>query len=167
VCFSFLHANVSNDVCPEYRLSKEEKALAEIRLAGDNSSHGSHVLTWTEAKETLVDWRLYLHYLAYIGISAPFSSLSLFAPTIVAGLDYKGMYVHHILNSFAEAHVACLIVMPTFSRECFTNLQLFTRPYISRRSEFLLVSCNLDAISKHLINSLDAVAWVISASRPE
>ncbi|EIN14540.1 MFS general substrate transporter [Punctularia strigosozonata HHB-11173 SS5] len=72
-------------------LSEEEKALAAVRLTGDNSSHGSHELTWAEAKETLTDWRLYVHYLAYIGISAPFSSLSLFAPTIVAGLDYKGI----------------------------------------------------------------------------
>lgn len=74
-----------------YRLSADEKALVQTRLAGDNASHGAHRLTWAEARETLVDWRLYLHYLAYIGISAPFSSLSLFAPTIVSGLNYKGM----------------------------------------------------------------------------
>ena len=55
-------------------LSADEKTLATERLQTEGShGHGSS-LTWTQAKETLVDWRLYAHYAIYFGISAPFSS---------------------------------------------------------------------------------------------
>ncbi|CAL1702610.1 unnamed protein product [Somion occarium] len=42
-------------------------------------------------KDTLTDWRLYLHYFVFVSISVPFSSISLFAPTIVSGLGYEGL----------------------------------------------------------------------------
>ena len=60
------------------------------RLKG-NASLGHAKISWAETKATLTDWRLYLHYLAFISISVPFSSISLFAPTIVAGLGYQGL----------------------------------------------------------------------------
>ncbi|KAJ3542188.1 hypothetical protein NM688_g5997 [Phlebia brevispora] len=71
-------------------LSTEERALAIGRIKGV-SSLGHARISWAEAKETLLDMRLYLHYLVYIAISVPFSSISLFAPTIVAGLGYEGL----------------------------------------------------------------------------
>ena len=71
-------------------LSPEEKALAARRLAGV-ASRGHDAVRWTDARATLCDWRLYAHYLAYITISVPFSSMSLFSPTIVAGLGYEGL----------------------------------------------------------------------------
>jgi sugar phosphate permease len=68
---------------------QREIALARLRVEGSKSHHRS--MTWHDAKSTLTDWRLYGHYLIYFGVSVPFSSLSLFAPSIVAGLDYKDL----------------------------------------------------------------------------
>ncbi|KAI0660270.1 MFS transporter [Cubamyces menziesii] len=70
-------------------LSGEERELATRRIRGV-ASLGHDKITWKEAKATLVDWRLYAHYVAYISNSVPFSSISLFAPTTVAGPGYKG-----------------------------------------------------------------------------
>ncbi|KAI0370672.1 MFS transporter [Pilatotrama ljubarskyi] len=71
-------------------LSEEERELATQRIKGV-ASLGHDRIIWKEAKATLMDWRLYAHYIAYISNSVPFSSNSLFAPTIVAGLGYKGL----------------------------------------------------------------------------
>ena len=71
-------------------LSNQERELAIDRIRGV-SSLGHAKITWQQAKETLLDWRLYLHYLALISISVPFSSISLFVPTIVTGLGYQGL----------------------------------------------------------------------------
>ncbi|KAJ7571965.1 MFS transporter [Mycena floridula] len=71
-------------------LSDDEKELATERIKGV-ASLGHAKLTWQEAKETLADWRLYLHYFIYLCISVPFSSISLFTPTIVSGLGYTGL----------------------------------------------------------------------------
>ncbi|KAI0702376.1 MFS transporter [Cerioporus squamosus] len=71
-------------------LSDEERELATQRIKGV-ASLGSDKINWTEAKATLMDWRLYAHYIAYISNSVSFSSNSLFAPTIVAGLGYTGL----------------------------------------------------------------------------
>ncbi|PSR97093.1 hypothetical protein PHLCEN_2v4374 [Hermanssonia centrifuga] len=71
-------------------LSAEERELAVHRIKGV-ASLGHAKITWQDAKETLTDWRLYLHYLVYISISVPFSSISLFAPTIISGLGYEGL----------------------------------------------------------------------------
>ena len=64
-------------------------ALYRLRVEGSKSHHAS--MTWHDAKATLVDWRLYGHYLIYFGISVPFSSLSLFTPSITSGLGYKDL----------------------------------------------------------------------------
>lgn len=71
-------------------LSEEERELATGRIKGI-ASLGHDKITWVDAKATLVDWRLYLHYLAFLGVGTPFSSISLFAPTIVDGLGYEGL----------------------------------------------------------------------------
>jgi MFS family permease len=44
-------------------LTADEKALARERLAVEGSHGDASALTWAEAKKTLVDWRLYAHYL--------------------------------------------------------------------------------------------------------
>jgi hypothetical protein len=90
-------------------LSPEEKQLAASRLSVEGSHGHSASMTWAEAKATLLDVRLYAHYAVslhtrfylggqcadrtqiYFGISTPFSSLSLFTPTITAGLGYSGL----------------------------------------------------------------------------
>ncbi|OJT10808.1 hypothetical protein TRAPUB_12677 [Trametes pubescens] len=71
-------------------LSDDERELATERIKGV-ASLGHQSITWAEAKATLQDYRLYVHYLTYITISVPFSSMSLFSPTIVAGLGYRGL----------------------------------------------------------------------------
>ncbi|RWA12994.1 hypothetical protein EKO27_g2118 [Xylaria grammica] len=98
-------------------LSEAEKELATQRLLVDGSKGSASSLTWKDAKETLMDWRLYGHYAIYFAVSLPFSSLSLFTPSIVSGLGYKDLhaqlltvppwaiaYVVSILNSWAGDH---------------------------------------------------------------
>ncbi|KAJ7127545.1 putative MFS transporter [Mycena crocata] len=72
-------------------LTEEERKLATHRLRDQGSKGNSKPMTWGEAKETLMDWRLYAHYAIYFGVSPPFSSLSLFTPSIVAGLGFKSL----------------------------------------------------------------------------
>ncbi|KAI1124696.1 MFS general substrate transporter [Nemania abortiva] len=98
-------------------LSEDEKELATQRLAVDGSKGSARGLNWGDVKETLMDWRLYGHYAIYFAVSLPFSSLSLFTPSIVAGLGYKDLhaqlltvppwavaYVCSILNSWSADH---------------------------------------------------------------
>lgn len=105
-------------------LSKDEKDLATSRLATEGAKGGDKGLTWQEAKETLCTWRLYAHYAVsikyhhnvlwradqktkiYFGISTPFSSLSLFTPSITAGLGYKNLEAQ--LMTVPPYAVACM-----------------------------------------------------------
>ncbi|TCD70385.1 hypothetical protein EIP91_003739 [Steccherinum ochraceum] len=91
-------------------LSPEERELAIQRIKGV-ASLGHAEITWKEAKATLVDWRLYLHYLVYISISVPFSSISLFSPTIVSGLGYTGLQAQlFTVPPYAIAFVITVLV---------------------------------------------------------
>lgn len=49
-------------------LTEEEKALATRRLATEGSHGHGENLTWEQAKETLMDWRLLAHY----AVSVPY-----------------------------------------------------------------------------------------------
>ncbi|KAI5859617.1 MFS general substrate transporter [Durotheca rogersii] len=71
-------------------LSEAEKGLAAQRVR-EGSQGSAPALTWADAKATLTDWRLYGHYVIYFAASLPFSSLSLFSPSIVAGLGYQDL----------------------------------------------------------------------------
>lgn len=68
---------------------QREIALARLEVEGSKRDHRS--MTWADAKGTLMDWRLYGHYVIYFGVSVPFSSLSLFTPSITAGLHYADL----------------------------------------------------------------------------
>ncbi|KAJ6471432.1 MFS transporter [Mycena sanguinolenta] len=72
-------------------LTEDEKKLAAYRLKDQGSKGTGAPVTWGEVKETLTEWRLYTHYVVYFGVSLPFSSLSLFTPSIVAGLGYQSL----------------------------------------------------------------------------
>jgi len=72
-------------------LSESEKDLAAQRLLVEGSKGSAAGLTWADVKATLTDWRLYGHYAIYFAVSLPFSSLSLFTPSIVTGLGYKDL----------------------------------------------------------------------------
>ena len=71
-------------------LSPSERALATARIQGVGSL-GHAKLTWADARNALLDGRLYLHHVMLISNAVPFSSISLFAPTIVRGLGFEGL----------------------------------------------------------------------------
>ncbi|KAI8966145.1 MFS general substrate transporter [Daldinia sp. FL1419] len=98
-------------------LTTQERDLAVQRLHIEGSKGHHKAMTWPDAKATLVDWRLWGHYIVYFGISTPFSSLSLFTPSITAGLGYHDLqaqlmtvppyavaYVVQILTSWSADH---------------------------------------------------------------
>ncbi|KAJ7457059.1 putative MFS transporter [Mycena latifolia] len=92
-------------------LTDEEKKLAARRLKGQSSLGTSKVMTWPDAKATLTDWRLYAHYAIYFGISTPFSSLSLFTPSITAGLGFKSLKANLMtVPPYALAYVVTILV---------------------------------------------------------
>ncbi|KAL3491959.1 major facilitator superfamily domain-containing protein [Aspergillus germanicus] len=92
-------------------LSEEEKALAARRLELEGSKGAAKAMTWEDAKEVLFDWRLYAHYLVYFGISAPFSSLSLFTPAITSGLGYTSLNAQLMtVPPWAVAYVVTTVV---------------------------------------------------------
>ncbi|KAJ6578733.1 MFS transporter [Mycena vulgaris] len=92
-------------------LTEGERKLAERRLKGDGSLGSSKAMTWADAKATLTDWRLYAHYAIYFGISTPFSSLSLFSPTITAGLGFKSLKANLMtVPPYAVAYVVTILV---------------------------------------------------------
>ncbi|EAQ82877.1 hypothetical protein CHGG_11053 [Chaetomium globosum CBS 148.51] len=87
---------------------QREVALARLAVEGSKSSHRS--MTWADAEGTLMDWRLYGHYLIYFGVSVPFSSLSLFTPSITAGLGYADLQAQLMtVPPYAAAYVTQII----------------------------------------------------------
>ncbi|KAJ7603481.1 major facilitator superfamily domain-containing protein [Roridomyces roridus] len=92
-------------------LTDDEKKLVAQRLKGNASLGSSKAMTWADAKETLADWRLYAHYAIYFGISTPFSSLSLFTPSITAGLGYTSLRANLMtVPPYAAAYVVTIAV---------------------------------------------------------
>ncbi|KAJ6626004.1 putative MFS transporter [Mycena sp. CBHHK59/15] len=92
-------------------LSSSEKQLAEDRLKHDGSKGSSKPMTWADAKVTLTDWRLYAHYAIYFGISTPFSSLSLFTPSITSGLGYVSLQAQLMtVPPYAVAYIVTILV---------------------------------------------------------
>ncbi|KAE8365933.1 major facilitator superfamily domain-containing protein [Aspergillus caelatus] len=89
-------------------LTDEEKEAQALRLEASGSS-GEDKLNWKDAKETLLSARLYIHYLTYLSISAGVASLSLFAPTIIAGLGYTDIQAQlFTVPPYAVAYVVTL-----------------------------------------------------------
>ncbi|CAD6593337.1 MAG: hypothetical protein ASARMPREDX12_007091 [Alectoria sarmentosa] len=103
-------------VLPDYPesarwLNAEEKTLAADRMKSCGSKGGDKAMTWDDTKKTLIEWRLYAHYLLYFLISAPFSSLSLFIPAIVSGLGYTSLNAQLMtIPPYAVAYVVTLLV---------------------------------------------------------
>ena len=91
-------------------LSDRERQIAVDRIKGV-ASLGHAKITWKEAKETLLDRRLILHYFVFIAISVPFSSISLFVPTIVSGLGYEGLKAQlFTVPPYAAGFVVTIII---------------------------------------------------------
>jgi MFS family permease len=91
-------------------LSTPERELAVARLEKEGSKGNAPSLNWGTTKATLLDGRLWVHYVIYFGISAPFSSLSLFTPTITAGLGYENLQAQLMtVPPYAVAYVVSII----------------------------------------------------------
>lgn len=73
-------------------LTIQERDLAVERLRVEGSKGHHKAMSLSDAMATLTDWRLWAHYVVYFGISTPFSSLSLFTPSITAGLGYHDLH---------------------------------------------------------------------------
>ncbi|KAI0005836.1 MFS general substrate transporter [Xylariaceae sp. FL0662B] len=92
-------------------LSEREKDLAEQRLHLEGAKGSAAAMTWDDAKKTLLDWRLYGHYAIYFAVSLPFSSLSLFTPSIVSGLGYVDLHAQLLtVPPWAVAYVVQVLV---------------------------------------------------------
>jgi hypothetical protein len=88
-------------------LTREEKELSARRLGAHRSagyvihsnakdtanilSISSDKLSWEDAKATLTDLRMYMHYLTYLTVGTGVASLGYFAPTIIEGLGYSDL----------------------------------------------------------------------------
>ncbi|OQD89069.1 hypothetical protein PENANT_c003G09257 [Penicillium antarcticum] len=103
-------------VLPDYPetaewLRDEERELAIERLKHEGSKGNAAAVTWAGIKSVLTDWRLCGHYAIYFGISTPFSSLSLFTPSITAGLAYQNLQAQLMtVPPYAAAYVVTLAV---------------------------------------------------------
>ncbi|KAH8694194.1 permease of the major facilitator superfamily [Talaromyces proteolyticus] len=92
-------------------LTTEERDLAKRRLSVEGSKADAKGMTWADSKNALTDWRLYVHYAIYFGISTPFSSLSLFTPSITAGLGYENLRAQLMtVPPYAVAYVVTVAV---------------------------------------------------------
>ncbi|KAI0175489.1 MFS general substrate transporter [Hypoxylon sp. FL1284] len=92
-------------------LSEAEKDLAAQRLYHEGAKGSAASMTWADVKATLVDLRLYAHYAIYFAVSLPFSSISLFAPSIVSGLGYRDLEAQlFTVPPWAVAYVLQIIV---------------------------------------------------------
>ncbi|KAL2793516.1 major facilitator superfamily domain-containing protein [Aspergillus keveii] len=92
-------------------LTAEEKELATRRLQIEGSKGDAKSMRWADAKAVLMDWRLYLHYAVYFGISTPYSSLSLFTPSITAGLGYQNLKAQLMtVPPYAVSYVVTVVV---------------------------------------------------------
>jgi MFS family permease len=93
---------------PEEFLKGRQREVAVERLRVEGSKRDHRSMTWHDAENTLMDWRLYAHYLIYWGVSVPFSSLSLFTPSITAGLGYVDLQAQLMtVPPYAAAYGGC------------------------------------------------------------
>lgn len=66
-------------------------------------------LNWDDATATLKEVRLWVHYILYFCLSISASSLSLFAPTIVQGIGYRGIHAQlFVIPPYACAFVVTI-----------------------------------------------------------
>ncbi|KAH8670715.1 MFS transporter [Ilyonectria robusta] len=96
-------------------LNTEEKELAVLRMEYNGSKGSAGSMKWADAKAVLLDWRLYLHYIVYFSKSCPFSSLSLFAPSITKGLGYDSFEAQLMT---VPPYVAAFVVTIALSFYC-------------------------------------------------
>ncbi|KAK0750191.1 major facilitator superfamily domain-containing protein [Schizothecium vesticola] len=96
---------------PEEHLKGRYREIALARLRVEGSKSHDRSMTKQDAINTLKDWRLYGHYAIYFGVGVPFSSLSLFAPSITAGLGFTDLRAQLMtVPPYAVAYVTQILV---------------------------------------------------------
>ena len=121
--------------------TEQTTTIERLRLEGSKSHART---TWTEAKQTLTDWRLYAHYAIYFGISTPFSSLSLFTPSITAGLNYEGLQAQLMtVPPYAVTYVVSIYV--SWSSDHFNVRALHPAIFVTIGAAGFLASAVLPA----------------------
>ncbi|KAI4636754.1 hypothetical protein J4E93_010979 [Alternaria ventricosa] len=129
-------------------LSTSERELAVARLEKEGSKGDAPSLNWETAKATLLDGRLWVHYIIYFGISAPFSSLSLFTPTITAGLGYENLQAQLMtVPPYAVAYVVSIVT--AWSSDYFNARALHSAVLATIGAIGFLASALLPAESFH------------------
>ncbi|KAH7405632.1 MFS transporter [Phaeosphaeria sp. MPI-PUGE-AT-0046c] len=124
-------------------LTTAERELAVARLEKEGSKGNDPSLDWKTTRATLLEGRLWVHYIIYFGISAPFSSLSLFTPTITAGLGYENLQAQLMtVPPYAVAYVVSIIT--AWSSDHF----------------------NARALHSALLSSIGAIGFLASALLP-
>lgn len=95
----------------EIRKATESKVGPALNLIAHTDTRSSQQkINWQDAKATLLDLRMYGHYLAYTGIGCGVASLSLFAPTIIQGLGYRGLHAQlFTVPPYAVAYLCTMI----------------------------------------------------------
>ncbi|CAG8372358.1 unnamed protein product [Penicillium salamii] len=145
-------------------LTPEEKALARQRLSVEGGQGAAKAMSWSEAKEVLTEWRLYAHYLVYFGISVPFSSLSLFTPTITAGLGYENLQAQLMtVPPYAVAYVVTLVV--SWSADHF-NAYVLSFVFCLLPTRQITDSENSRGLHSAVFALIGALGFIVSAVLP-
>lgn len=96
---------------PETSLTGRDRAIALARLRVEGSKAHHRSMTRADAVATLCDVRLWCHYALYFAVCVPFSSLSLFTPTITAGLGFRDLRAQLMsVPPYAVAYVVQIAV---------------------------------------------------------
>ncbi|KAJ6157526.1 hypothetical protein N7470_005118 [Penicillium chermesinum] len=99
-------------------LSEEEKmALAEslnyVQISASTSAQvgNEHSFKWKHVSSALLDWQLLFHCMNYWGVAVAVYALSLFLPSIIAGLGYSSAIAQLLtIPVYAAATISCILV---------------------------------------------------------
>jgi hypothetical protein len=67
-------------------LSKEEREFAASRLVDDAGASHNHSWSWSQVISVFTDWKTYIYMAIYITGTSALQGVTLFLPSIVAGL---------------------------------------------------------------------------------
>ena len=74
-------------------LNQEEKELAAQRLETEGSKGGAKAMSWADAKDVLMDWRLYGHYVVCLSGRTPSVTLLIYRRSTLASQPPSPAYL--------------------------------------------------------------------------
>lgn len=96
---------------PQRFLTPEERLRVRRRLAEDNQSSTGEEYDKRHITAALKDWKCWLYAAIYMGCLMPLYSFSLFLPTILSGMGYKGTHAQLLsVPPYAVAAVLTIFV---------------------------------------------------------